>query len=78
MKTTISVPDALFAEAEQFARSNGMSRSKLYATALEAYLRARRDEAITEAINRICETEDSTLDPALALAQWRTIDREEW
>ena len=69
MKTTVSIPDALFAEAEQFARSQGLSRSKLYARALEAYLlQARRDEAVTEAFNRICETEDSTLDPALALA----------
>lgn len=78
MKTTISIPDALFTQAEEYARSNGTSRSKLYATALEAYLRARRDEAITEAINRICKTEDSTLDPAIALAQWQAIGREEW
>lgn len=78
MKTAISIPDALFAEAEQFARRNDMSRSELYGQALEAYLRVRRGEEITAALNRVYEHEDSRLDPALAAAQWRAIEKEEW
>ena len=78
MKTAISIPDPLFAEAERFARDNDMSRSELYAQALESYLKARRREEITAALNRVYEHEDSRLDPALAAAQWRAIGKEEW
>jgi hypothetical protein len=34
MQTAISIPDALFAVAEHYARSNQLSRSELYAKAL--------------------------------------------
>jgi metal-responsive CopG/Arc/MetJ family transcriptional regulator len=38
MKTTISLPDSVFAEAEALAQQLGLSRSELYSTALQAYL----------------------------------------
>jgi hypothetical protein len=50
MKTAISLPDDLFDQAEAAARDLGMSRSKLIRTALEEFLRRRRDVAIAEAI----------------------------
>lgn len=52
MKTAVTIPDPLFAEAEKVARELNMSRSKLVQTALEEFLQRRRDAAITEAINR--------------------------
>ena len=52
MKTAVSIPDPLFKEAEAAAKKLGISRSKLVQTALEEYLKSRRDAAITEAINR--------------------------
>jgi metal-responsive CopG/Arc/MetJ family transcriptional regulator len=52
MKTAVSIPDPLFAEAEKAARELNISRSKLVQTALEEFLERRRDAAITEAINR--------------------------
>jgi antitoxin MazE6 len=52
MKTAVSIPDPLFAEAEKAARELNISRSKLVQTALEEFLQRRRDAAITEAINR--------------------------
>jgi metal-responsive CopG/Arc/MetJ family transcriptional regulator len=51
MKTAVSIPDKLFAEAEIAATELGLSRSKLIQTALEGFLKARRDAALTEAIN---------------------------
>jgi metal-responsive CopG/Arc/MetJ family transcriptional regulator len=78
MKTAVSIPDVLFAEAEHFARDNRLSRSELYAKALAAYLGVRRRENIIETLNRVYEKEDSRLDPALASAQWRTIGQEDW
>lgn len=78
MKIAISLPDVLFAEAERFAKEKGLSRSELYARALDTYLKSQRCEAITEALNCIYETEDSRLDPALAAAQSRAIGKEDW
>ncbi|KPV44702.1 hypothetical protein SE17_44185 [Kouleothrix aurantiaca] len=64
MKTAISLPDPLFHEAEQFAQARGLSRSELYARALELYLQAHRQQDITEALNHLYSDEPSTLDPA--------------
>jgi metal-responsive CopG/Arc/MetJ family transcriptional regulator len=52
MKTAISLPDPLFEEVEAAAKDLGMSRSKLIQTALEEFLKRRREDAITESINR--------------------------
>jgi metal-responsive CopG/Arc/MetJ family transcriptional regulator len=52
MKTAISLPNPLFEEAEATAKELGMSRSKLIQTALEEFLKRRRDDAITESIER--------------------------
>jgi metal-responsive CopG/Arc/MetJ family transcriptional regulator len=78
MKTTVSIPNTLFVEAEQFAQNQGLKRSELYAKALAFYLESQRRESITEALNRIYDIENSTLDPAIMAAQLRAIGREEW
>jgi metal-responsive CopG/Arc/MetJ family transcriptional regulator len=52
MKTAISLPDFLFKEAEATAKELGMSRSKFIQTALESFLRQRREEAIRKEIDR--------------------------
>lgn len=48
MKTAISIPDEVFAEAERVARRLGMSRSELFTKAVQAYLQTRRDLASTQ------------------------------
>lgn len=53
MKTAISIPDKTFEAAETLAKDKGMSRSELYRTAIEEYLRRHEDAAITERLNRI-------------------------
>ena len=78
MKTAISLPDPLFEAAEQFAHEQGWSRSELYARALQAYLQAHRYHGITDALNHIYAGESSTLDPAIAAAQARSLPPDEW
>jgi metal-responsive CopG/Arc/MetJ family transcriptional regulator len=78
MKTAISLPDSLFQAADQFAKQRGVSRSELYATAIEEYLQAHRDEAITQALNRVYGEDDSSLDPALAALQAAALPRDDW
>ncbi len=77
MKTAISVPDDLFATAEQLAARIGISRSELYVTALREYVAAHRYDGITERLNAIYE-ESSSLDPALIELQVRSLPPEDW
>ena len=77
MKTAISLPDPLFAAAEQFAHEQGWSRSELYARALQAYLQAHRYDGVTDALDHIYATEPSRLDPAIAAAQARILPPDE-
>ncbi len=78
MKTAISIPDPLFAAAERMSKRLRISRSRLYAQAMEAYLRAHQGKGITEALDAVYRTEDSGLDPLLAAMQWASLAREEW
>jgi metal-responsive CopG/Arc/MetJ family transcriptional regulator len=78
MKTAISLPDALFAEAEAAAKRLRMSRSKLYATAIARFLRENRSRGVTERLDEIYSKEESTLDPILHELQLRSLPREEW
>jgi metal-responsive CopG/Arc/MetJ family transcriptional regulator len=78
MKTAISLPDPLFQAAEQFAHEQGLSRSELFARALQAYLQAHRYHGITDALNQIYAEESSALDPAVAAAQARSLSNDEW
>ena len=78
MKTAVSIPDALFEEADELAEKTGMSRSQLYAVALRTYVEAQRQADITERLNRIYANEPSELDPALARLQSLSLPRDDW
>jgi predicted transcriptional regulator len=47
MKTAVSIPDDLFAEAEKLAGELELSRSALYAKALKDMMQRLKDEAVT-------------------------------
>ena len=76
MKTAISLPDALFHEAERFAHQRGLSRSELYASALQSYLQAHAKTAVMEALDAVYSAEDSTLDPAFVRAQAQAVRKD--
>jgi len=78
MKTAISVPDAIYTEAERLARRLKKSRSQLYAEAMAAYLRRHDPEALTEAFDRVCAAVDPCLDPFVEAAARRTLVRTQW
>lgn len=78
MKTAVSLPDPIFEAAEDVARQLGMSRSQLYAEAVQAYVRAHREEGVTEALNRVYDSEPSELDPAVAALQSASLQDEDW
>lgn len=80
MKTAVSIPDDTFQEADQLAQELGISRSELYARALRELLRQRREERITEALNRVyTKTTESKEERAFRQrAARRTLERSEW
>lgn len=76
MKTAVSIPDPLFEAADRTARRLRLSRSELYARALERYLAHESDDDVTARLNDVYATESSALDPGLAAAQRRAIAEE--
>jgi metal-responsive CopG/Arc/MetJ family transcriptional regulator len=78
MKTAISLPDPLFAEAEQVAKRLRISRSKLYATAITQFLNEHRSRDVTERLNEVYAKEKSKLDPVLHALQLGSLPREDW
>ena len=62
MKTAISIPDDLFADAEQLARELKKSRSRLYGDAVREYVARHSAESITESLDRVCDEVDCRSD----------------
>jgi metal-responsive CopG/Arc/MetJ family transcriptional regulator len=80
MKTAISIPDALFQEAETLAKRRGISRSELYATAIAGYVKDERFFGVREQLDAVygAAPEASELEPEPAAMQWRSLPREKW
>lgn len=78
MKTAISIPDAIFEAAEQLAKQLGLSRSQLYTTAIASYVKAHRQDHITEQLNQVYATEDSSVDKVVQQLQTLSMPKEEW
>ncbi len=77
MKTAISIPDDLFADAEHLARELKKSRSRLYGDAVREYVARHSAEGITESLDRLCDEVESRGDFARAAAR-RTLERSDW
>jgi metal-responsive CopG/Arc/MetJ family transcriptional regulator len=78
MKTAISLPNDLFAEAEALAAELGTSRSRLYASAVREYLARREPGAVTAALERVYADQDSHADPAVVAAAARALAAVKW
>lgn len=80
VKTAISIREDLFAEAEQLAKELGVSRSQVFAMALEEFIARRRNRQLLEALNRAYADEPTDEEQALLRAV-RRVQREvadEW
>lgn len=73
MKTAISIPDHVFASADALAERLGVSRSELYARAVEEYVAKHQGEDVTARLNQVYAQEAGDLDPTLRRAQARTV-----
>ena len=78
MKIAVSIPDELFESAEMLGKRLGVSRSRLYATALADFLAKHRGRKVTDQLNAVYGTEESRLEPAVRRLQRRSVGREAW
>jgi metal-responsive CopG/Arc/MetJ family transcriptional regulator len=78
MKTSVSIPDAVFRAADALARRMRISRSRFYTIAIERLVQEHDDDAITAKINEVCDHESTSLDPVLAEIQFRSIEKNKW
>lgn len=78
MKTAISIPDKVFADAERLSQRLKKSRSQIYTEAVTEYVARHDPEAVTEAMNRVCDVVDTRPDAALSAAARRTLEAVQW
>ena len=82
MKTAVSIPDPLFARAEDCARQMGVSRSQFFAKAVDDLVTSIEKQAIIDKLNEFYSREPSQLDPGLHALQLESLrnsdDGREW
>ena len=78
MKTAISIPDKLFREVDQYAKSHGYSRSQLFAKAVAQYLELHPSDHITKQLNEVYSSVPAELNDTLSAMQSSSIEKEEW
>ena len=80
VETAISIPDAIFEEAERLAKIRGWSRSELYSNAVSAYLNSESFLGVREKLDAVYgqNVDESAVDLLLAKAQARSLTKEEW
>ncbi len=79
MKTAVSVPDDLFAQADRLAKRSRRSRSDVYSAALREYLARHAPDEVTAGLDALLAGfGESASDPFAAAAARRTLASTEW
>jgi predicted transcriptional regulator len=78
MKTAVSLPDELFNAADQLASRLGLTRSRLFSTAVAEFIARHKTSRITERLNAVYAAEESRLDPDVKHAGDETLRRSAW
>ena len=78
MKIALSIPDDVFEAGETLIKRLGVSRSRLYATALAEFVAKHRDRKVTDRLNAVYRSEDSRLPRSLRRLQGRSLARDTW
>jgi hypothetical protein len=78
MKTAVSIPDRVFADAERLSKRLKKSRSQLYAEALAEYATRHDPDEVAAAWDAVCADVESTPDDFLREAAKRVLRRSRW
>jgi predicted transcriptional regulator len=75
MKTAVSVPDDLFRQADRLAKRQRKSRSRLYSEAIGEYVARHDPDWITEQLNNVADTVDTSADEFAMAAVYEVLKR---
>jgi predicted transcriptional regulator len=78
MKTTVSIPDDLFRQADELASRLGKTRSDVYREALADYVARRDRSTITRALDEVAGEVGAPDMQFVTVAARRTLERCEW
>ena len=79
MKTAVSVPDDLFAQADRLAKRSRRSRSEVYSAALREYVARHAPDEVTASLDAVlADIGESGADPFAAVAARRMLAAAEW
>lgn len=78
MKIAISIPDPIFAEAEILAKRMKLSRSKLYARALDAFVAEHANDDLTAIANIIADEADDDAALVKRVGARTVLQNSEW
>lgn len=78
MKTAISLPDAVFEQADTLATRLHVSRSQLYVMALERFIKEHQESDITEQMNAFIDQNGQPVDPVFLSASLQDMRKVEW
>ena len=79
MKTAVSVPDDLFAQADRLAKRSRRSRSEVYSAALREYVARHAPDEVTAGLDTvIADLGEPDADPFAGRASRRTLASAEW
>ena len=81
-KIAVSIAKPLFEQADELAERMKVSRSRLYALALEMFIQQRESQQILEQLNRVCGENPPTDEDSLLLeamkGRQRNLVEGEW
>ena len=78
MKTSVSLPDDLFRQAEATAKKLRVSRSQLYAQAIAEFLERCSSEHVMENLNKLYSNTRAEVHTALTRAQMKSLPKDSW
>jgi predicted transcriptional regulator len=79
MKTAVSVPDELFAQADRLARRSRRTRSEVYSAALREYLARHAPDEVTARLDAVVSGLDQRVEGSfVAATARRTLGSAEW
>lgn len=78
MKTAVSIPDDVFAEADRLARQLKRSRSDLYTRALSEYIGRHASDRVREAMDRVVTEIGDAHDNFAQVASRGVLERSQW
>lgn len=75
MKTAVSIPNDVYAEAERLTRRLKKSRSQLYTEAIREYPARHDPEVITDALDQVCTAIEAGPDRFTSTAALHLLER---